>query len=72
MTSLKTRYIETIKFEIKVLIDIKIKYFNIFKNLILIQLNNLIYIFKVINHNYKKTITAIYYKILGISYLYNL
>lgn len=67
---METRRIENIKPEIKVLVNIKIWYFNAFCNLTLTQFNDLIYALKASHDNYEENITTEYYQMLEIGYLY--
>ena len=57
MTSLET-HLERMKLEIKVIIDIKICYLNLMKDLNLVKVSTLIYILKLSNQDYKKNTKA--------------
>ncbi len=70
MAYLETRYIKTLKSEVKVLADIKIWYPNISLDLILTQFNDLIHILKASHNNYKGNIATKYYKMLKIGHFY--
>lgn len=67
--SLKTKNIEDMKPEAKMLANIKIYYLDAFFDLTLIQFNNLIHALKASYDNYRKDTAAKYYKMLGIGHL---
>lgn len=69
--SLKTRCIEIMKPEAKILTDMKIKYSAIFDDFTLTQFSTLIYALKVNYNNYRRCTITEYYKMLGIATLYN-
>lgn len=68
-TSLELRHVESLKPEIKVLVDIKIWYLNAFFDLTLTQFSNLVHASKAGDIKYGGSIITKYYKILNISHL---
>lgn len=72
MASLKTHCSEGIKPVAKVIAEIKLCYPDKFEDLNLAKFSALIYAFKVNNEDYKKSMVAKYYYILGVGILQDL
>ena len=68
--SLEARRVESLKPEVKVLVDIKIWYPDAFFDLSLTQFSDLVYI-QTYYFNYRGNTAAKYYEMLGIGYLHD-